>query len=66
MVKYLVSMPDILASWSVLLTMSLTFGILFSTALRVLAVAKPAIIRILPSMSVIFALKFVVFFSQIH
>ena len=35
------------------LTTSLTLGILFSTALKALAVAKPVALGILPSVSVI-------------
>ena len=41
------------ASYSVFLTRSLTLGILFSTAVRTAVIAKPIILGILPSISVI-------------
>ena len=54
--KYLDSMSDIFASQSSFLTRLLTSDILFSTALKAAAVAKPVILGMLPSVSVILVL----------
>ena len=49
-------MCDIFASQFVFLITSLTMGILFSRVLRVLVVAKPVILGILPLISLILSL----------
>ena len=54
-VKYLLSISFILSSKFDFLTRALTFGILFSTALRALLIAKPAILSIFSLISLILA-----------
>ena len=63
--NFLLNFPNFCAIVLLLLflTKLLTFGILFSTAVNAELVAKPLILGIVPSISVILELKSVVFFS---
>ena len=47
MIEYIVSLSDIVASYSVFLTRSLTLGILSTTTLEAEVVAKPVILSCL-------------------
>ena len=63
MITNLYSVSLVFVLWSNFLTKPLTLGILFSTAVNAELVAKPPILGILPSISIILELKSVFFFN---